>query len=148
MSETENLFISNLLVAFKTLELHLSLFKNTAAEISTSWKDIENSILSQRESFMKTSFKVTKEISLDDLACILHVVPEMYTCTYQKEPSIATIDPLTQLVPSNLFIETVDRFGSNLSEEDDTKRHVSSTLERRKSHFRYVYLCNYVCILV
>ena len=151
-----DLFVTNLLAAFKDFELHLSLLSRTVAEASPSWSDIEKSILSQRESsFGKNSSKLasSKELSLDDVACIAYVAPELYALSYHCDVATATVTTTTvneaidpsNFIPNKLFIQTVDTFDSSSSStsvsssvvEAGAKRNVSSTLERRKDHFRY-----------
>jgi len=137
-----DLFVTHLLAAFKDFELHLSLFSRTVAEDTPTWSDIEKSMLSQRESIVKSSSRVSsnsKELTLDDVACILHVTPELYALTYHCDETSSTIHTIE---PNKLFIQTVDRTsssssGDNSNVEIDVKKHVSSALERRKVHFRY-----------
>lgn len=131
--------------------MHLSLFSRTVAEDAPTWSDIEKSILSQRESIVESSSRVSsnsKELTLDDVACILHVTPELYTLTYHCDETPTTINTIE---PNKLFIQTVDgtssSSGDNINNgnvEIDVRRHVSSTLERRKIHFRYT--CSSTCL--
>lgn len=145
MSDTD-LFISNLLAAFKDIELHISLMGQTSSEVAISWADIEASILTQRQSLVELPLGLAKQITLDDLTRVLFVAPDLYTVLYRDDVhnsslSSSPFPPSATLASSKLFIQTLDTLtslhaSSSGSESVKNERSIGSIITRRKSHFR------------